>query len=1091
MKVDYSIAFKIDGVWSPFFYFKRDIYLSDSLDEVLDTGIVVSVPSAYKDIERFTLCRIRATNHANNAKLYTLYYWTGQVDTDAVTTFAEANETSLNSFLSRQTFTHKIQLIELTKILELAPCDSLSFTHRLRETYFPYADYVSCEKLAFIYDTEAQEITESLSPSLFSYHSNEVDTLYASPSARAYFQPSFIPIYRTDDERDPTMYLQVVDPNGNYAFGGNSLFGEEIRGESGYPHGTFDGYRSHQQEYNSDFGKKVYDTNGNVISVPFNYEGTYKVIYTYTSTGGISLNDYVIQLGFDVELKNVAANPKTQPSITDVINRILSVGQGRPLYKDQKYRLDGMNLDGTIQAGSLADKLDKISAPEFWMPRMTTFEALLEVGKKIHGIPRLKVDDENSENADPVIITYDMLGGDEQYTFPAGSYIIGYHKNKALDDYCGGLDNYAENVVNTVDPDAGTVTEPFDGGWKTLRCDSGVQIDNKSAVFEVSRPIYRIVKFEMAYTDGEPLNIIGDITKYVYEQAEYEGLFVSDTATFPNSVAHALVYKQGDRFIRGFNTTSSALLNLIQNFEKPSIKNICEDEGKNFGTNLYGNLAFRITYIPMDNIRIRQYKPYKTHPNGLLLYNQQNANTVESSYYGENLKGKIARMGNPGEVWTVRFSSPENLPTMGQILTDEDGNERGYIYKITRRNGRDFTVCDIYVSPDFNRLSEYFSLESNFRLFEVSERQSIDRPIMVSRIIDISFEPKEYTAPRMIGGGKRPGDRKDIAFKRFIGTFIAGKTGWDSFVGSNNTKRANVAVVKLITDNKNGHNYDMIGESCYCFPVNSSAFGNALVFSFGFADSYSAGNRSTAAPGYQWKQKKATPYGNNFGEFWGMEFGIAPGVYVSTGYGGNTGDKITLTYADQTAAGGFEDSLPMLDKAKFEYTMDNSFFSTYSLEHTMEQLVSVRIVDKNSSEHIKVTVQFSGQCSEPKIVMGSAMWNNNLLIRDDPVKDGNGTIRTPHVYGIKRTATNSGRLNSLRNVIDINAANVFDLGTIQQPFAGTFTGYLDSITLSTTEDFVSWCIADSVTGDLYIGVNEAVKANGATSRIYFNFDEEA
>lgn len=1058
MKVDYSISFKIDGVWSPFYFFKRDIYLSDSLDEVLDTGVVVSVPSAYKDIERFTLCRIRATNHENNAKLYTLYYWTGDIKTQAETTFKEANETSLNSFLSRQTFTQNIQLIELTKILELVPCDSLSFTHRLNKTLFPYADYSK-----FIFDGDGSN--------------ND-------------FDHSSYPLIITPNVVDTTIHLgkisEIFTTNS-----GNTLENQlMIDGEWRYS-------GVNVTCYTDDDIIPVYSHNGidNDDSFVASYIGSYVIFYTlvYTHQNPPPHGDSyrIIYPNTTIEAKNGAIGAKPIPSITDVINRILSVGTGRPLYISQKYRLEGMNTDGTIQAGSLADKLNKIPAPEFWMPRMTTFEALLEVGKKIHGIPRLKVDDEDSDNADPVIITYDMLGGDEEYKFPDWTTIIGYHKEKRLDDYCGGLDNYAENVVNTVDPDAGTVTEPFEGGWKTLRCDGGVQIDNKSAVFEVSRPIYRIVKFVMAYTYGTPGWTIGDITKYVYEQAEYEGLFVSESATFPNSVSHALVYKQGDRFIRGFNTTSSALLNLIQNFAYPSIKNICEDKGESFGTNRYGDLAFRITYIPMDNIRVRQYKPYKTHPNELLLYNQQNANTVESSYYGENLKGKIARMGNPGEVWTVRFSSPENLPKIGQILTDEDGSERGYIYKIPSRNGRDFTVCDIYVSPNFNRLSEYFSLESNFRLFEVSERQSIDRNIIVPRIIEVAFENKPMLSHRMACGGKRPGDSKDIALKRFLGTFIAGQTGWESFVGSNNTKRANVAVVKLITDNKNGHNYDMIGDSCFCFPVNSSAFGNSLVFSFGFADSYSAGNRSTAAPGYTWKQKKATPYGNNFGEFWGMEFGIAPGVYVSTGYGENTGDKITLTYADQTTSGGFEDSLPMLEKSKFEYTMDNSFFSTYSLEHTLEQLASVRIVDKNSSEHITVTVQFSGQCSDPKIVMGSAMWNNNLLIRNDPVKDDNGTIRTPHVYGIKKTETNSGHLNSLRNVIDLSASNVYDLGAIQSAATNGFYACLNQITLSTTDDFSSWCIADSVTGDLYIGVNEAVKANGKTSAIYFNFDEEA
>lgn len=937
--------------------------------------------------------------------------------------------------LANQKFKQSIKLIELTKQLEREPCDSLSFTHRIRDDAIAGSSYVKPEVV--------------ISKEGFGGISGDINNLYISPTRGEVY------IYSIRLQ-NPAMSME------NNA---------EIY--SGWDHsvvGNAD-YRKYQRiEHNIPATGTVRDR----TSLP---EGKYFVTYYiyYQTVIGTLYEEGEYRVFYDIEIVStdyIVKNSKKIPSITDVINRILDVGLPRPIYKSPKYRLDP----------GFANKFKDVPAPEFFFPRMTLFEALLEVGKKIHGIPRL-VYNEDTQEADT--ITYDLLGLDETYSIPSTASVIGYKNIQSADDYCGGLDSYAENHINTVDPNAGTVTDPFDGGYKTLRCESGVKIVNNTAVFECDRPIYRAVKFEMAYTDAQQGEVIGDLTPYLYEQAEYAGLFTSNAVSYPDSVAFALVWRQGDRFIRGFNTGSSATLNIIEQFLEPSIVNIVRREDKGISNDeLYSNLAFRLTYIPMDNIRLRQYKPYETHPNDNLLYNQQNANTVEASYYGESLKGKIARMGNDIEVYTIRFRSPQDLPKLGVILTDTDGTEQGYVFKVTTRRARDYTVADVYVTQDFNRLSEYFALESNFRLFEVSERQSIDRQVTVPRMIKVSLgTPISLSEPRLADPNGSATSAYPIAAGRFMRTFTQELSSDDAI------SRPTVAVVRLLNEEAK-----QIGDRFFALPVNSTACGNSLAFSFGFADSYSAGYRSTAA-GYvdenevSWKQRRNSPYGDLFGSFYAMEFGISDSIWSSII------SRYTPKYSDQSEAGGFCDSLPTLESpTRYEATIVKSFFSTRTqLLDAVVDTRGIRVIDKNSSERISVVVQFHGQATDKRIVFGTAMWNNNLLIRDEPVKtlddDGNPTTTNrpaPRVYGLL-----SGRLNMLRNSIDLSSDKVIDFGALQTVSVTAGLGTIEEMVLPNNPGIKAWCIADSTNGEIYIGVNEAVAPGGATSPIYFNFDTEA
>lgn len=1052
MKINYSIAFKKDGVWSDDYNFKRGVYAEQPLDETLDTGIVVDVPSPLNKIAPFTLCRVTAKEVLQNGTeetLYTKYYWTGDRETEAVTLFGVGKDLSV---LQGQKYRQTIKLIELTKILEREPCDSLSFTHRLQKDLLQYSDYAAYTVSAIKTQSVGGD-TENEDPysSDYWWSSGSVPTLYITPTT---VQQTYTPKYlfcRVNNLSSTGHEFKVTFPDGtsrtvrsyNALVNGSAVTGSQY---TGYP--MCDNSGSH-----------------NLVEIDMSAVGTYTFEYHAYGQAIPFTRDLYIRFSITTEVSETPAKPI--PSITDVINRILEVGQTRPMYETTKYTLDS----------AIAEKFAGKLAPEFFFPRMTMFEALLEVGKKIHAIPRLTT----TAGDAPRKITFDLLGLDEEYAFPEGANIIGYKSIQAADDYCGVLDSYVDNHINTVDPNAGTVTEPFEGGYKTLLCESGVKITNDTAVFETSRPIYRIVKVEMGYTNEGQMTPIGDITQYVYEQAEYAGLFASGSATYPNSVSYALVWKQGDRFIRGFNTTSSSLLNIIQQFNKPSIQNIVNHkEGSTVmtGSELYSNLAFRVTYIPMDNIRLRQYKPYETHPDGNILYNQQNTNTVEASAYGESLKGKIARMGNEIEVYTVRFTNKDQaLPLLGNLLVDENDDVKGYVFKITSRDERTYRVADIYVTPDFNRLSEYFALESNFRLFEVSERQSIDRQIVVSRIIDVTL-----------------GDRSARTYPHYMATTKMVRRFMDTFVQADQTDaRPTVAVCKTVGPwNEDAGSCPQIGKYCYSLPVNSTACGNSLAFSFAFKDSYSAGDRSTAGGTdgnsvVSWKQKKNSQYGNLYGSFYALEFSIADSLYDVLGR------KKSITWTDQSTAGGFCDSLPTVETTYFEGTMAQAYLTTL---HAGDEGSAVYVIDKNSSEHISLTVQLHGRALDKRIVFGSAMWNNNLLIRDDPVETidayGNPTgvkRATPHIYGLV-----GKRLNMLRNTIDIVGNGVIDFGTLVSSDidVNDATGTIKKMWIQSSYAIKSWCIADPTNGEIYIGVNEGIAQGGGwTSPIYFNFDREA
>ncbi|MEG1609320.1 MAG: hypothetical protein RR348_05575, partial [Clostridia bacterium] len=392
--------------------------------------------------------------------------------------------------------------------------------------------------------------------------------------------------------------------------------------------------------------------------------------------------------------------------ITDVINRILSVGLARKENEPQKYTLDP----------AFAEKYSKVQAPEFHITRSTLYEALLQVGGYIQAIPRL---DWNEVTDDADIITFDELGETEEYIPPEGLQLIAYQAETNPDEYCGTIDSYVDNIVSTVTPKQGSITEPSADSYRTTRTENGdIVIEDDSVIITTEFPIYRITSLEMGYLKNGKL--VGEILPYVFEQSEYDAL-TGYKGTYPYAKEFAVCFKQGDNKITGLTLKANAKTSIGISANEYAIRNIVSrgipDEEVN-STNIC-DMAFRITYMPIISARVKQRKAYTSHPFDNTLFYQQSANTVESDYYGENMKGYLARIGNEVEVRTYRFRSPLDLPKVGQMWDDK------YVSQVDIEYDRHWVKASIYLTPYFNRLSQYIGINSNYRLYDVSEKQSV------------------------------------------------------------------------------------------------------------------------------------------------------------------------------------------------------------------------------------------------------------------------------------------------------------------------------------------------------------------------------
>lgn len=589
--------------------------------------------------------------------------------------------------------------------------------------------------------------------------------------------------------------------------------------------------------------------------------GTYTIMYqlqyeTKDPQLDVYYNDrckYTLKIGVFEQIA-----PKTQPTITSVCQRLLSSGITRRVGIDtgaeiqkQEYVLDE----------DFAEEYKNVVAPEFSFTNCTLWDALSQVGGYIHAIPRLvplsTTDDTHYK------VTFDKLGGSEQApTMPPMIY-----QDSTIDsnEWCGKITSPAQNLCNTTD-EGGAITE-FGNDYITVRTEDGnIEINGDNVLIRTSLPIQQLIKLECGfipdYNSGN--TPVGDITAYAYEDAEYSVLSSYWGTAYPYSKAWALRWKQGGNIIDGLTFKQEGQTSVSEAFNNTAIVNIINAKTgiglKPIDTSngeWYRRLAFKVTYVPIATARVEAVKPVLTdggETSNALVYNQ-GANVAETSFYGEKMRGAIARLGQDVEQRTYDIKTYSQMPKVGQIL---DGKYIATIdaeYDITRIR------ITVTLAKNFNQLSQFVGLNSNYRLYDISEKQSVERHVHYAEriIVGKSAYASRYSYQ---SNGNTVVDTHNTILRYFT---LMMKRTFDR--GARSDDESDYVINKIMCAFVSFDKFD--ARDGILMPVVAFPFGNSICFNISFYDNYGAGFQSSND--FENEKNKATqrlvPYTDVYGEF--------------------------------------------------------------------------------------------------------------------------------------------------------------------------------------------------------------------------------
>lgn len=498
--------------------------------------------------------------------------------------------------------------------------------------------------------------------------------------------------------------------------------------------------------------------------------------------------------------------PLKRWTCSDVINRLLDIAE--PIRKGEKprFKLQGVNDDGSYEAGSQAELFDKILAPEFAFTKQTLRECLQQVGEVLHGEPRL-TPKKDSAGEWYYEVSYDLFGQSKKWMHANRPHVIAQVSQNA-NSYATSIDSAAENIVNV----KGTMTEPYAGGGKSMRAmEEYVRITDQNMIFMTSRPIYTISSFEWLQPTESGFKA-WQIEPYLFESSQYGSQLSSYDGGYPNSKAFALMYTQGERNITQFNfkQENPVSSDVFENYAIINIlRRVTGDE--NLTVSSYPEMVFRIKYVPFYQARVSQTKPLydKSAVPAAMIYNQQ-SNVMDSTAYGENLKGVIARLGNEDKSYTYRLSRLNKIPKAGMKYDDEY-----YISGVYTQFLPNVIMCTVTLTKDFNRLARYTGVSSVKRYAQVSQTMALERNVLY----------KEY----VVIGDAEAADGDSYIQQTLMDDILL---PFDS---------GNVLANPVTTVGAKGVSYQGKDIPAVELPVIASAFGNSILFSWEYQDNYSAG----------------------------------------------------------------------------------------------------------------------------------------------------------------------------------------------------------------------------------------------------------
>lgn len=893
-----------------------------------------------------------------------------------------ADDTSEETPVGSGIYNHTLTLIEYTKFLECFPLESLCFTNPSNERRVEPGlvignddNYVGAMTLN--YSDYYQTPTKYYTPAI--YDNGNINIL---PNLT-----DFLKVYPLNDERYSGEGFALFGNSGHYI-----KFEFEDGDVATFNYTELDGTPP---------GESLNIQTGTSAKVTVRFDWTFRL--SSGSTSGIKQTEF----SFYIYIATYK-NPLMPYTVNDVIQRVLQLVE--PLRKNETPR-----FSFTPPTDAKAKLFDKFS-PEFTFTRNTLREALQQIGGYIHAEPRLNPD---------MSIGWDFYGEEEkaQYT----NYKTGVTKDlslykyrtlqrkRNLDETANALDSYQQNLVNRLDWQNATTATPFDGGFQTLRMETAWvrKAEENSYHAETAEAIDRVVKVEMRY--GE---VSKDITQYVYDKKVYDNLS-GISEVYPNAKVTSLYYTQGQKGIYGlFYKNPSEWGNGIgKNYAIVNIYNYAF--GKSVTKLDYEKIQFCITYVPIYSTRVQQVKQYVQDflPLPRTINYTQSENSVEASYFGENIKGAILRMGNAEKNITMNFRNLDNIPKAG-LLFDDDY----YIAEVSTAVLSDHFEVTLGLSKNFNRKSKYIGASSIKRIYEVSEEQVQERHTVLQDYLVITDKANNFANKT---------NNENGYFNTTISTLMAMFNG--------HTDDRSIAAVQAVGYTANGTPQEKV-----LLPVISSAFGNTIEFTWHYKDNFSAGFQAKYEEGagdVKGMFTVETEYTDYYGRLYYYFFGLMSqsGVNAITDTEKSVEESNLLPQfiydGNSNGVSGNLNDLVSIDD------IESDQLGNMNLEQS-----NPIVLRKDSRETLKFTYAINFVTDKQDIIIGTAFASNNSLITLNKER--------PHLYVL------SDRINKFAKYLDATKI-VEDLGV--QAVSGDGVSFRNPLGKTASVEGQAWVYAYPIT----------------------------
>ena len=531
-------------------------------------------------------------------------------------------------------------------------------------------------------------------------------------------------------------------------------------------------------------------------SVVFNADktGIYTVKYfVYGEDNGGVNPDWAYFVPISIYLKD---EMPPRYSVYDVMQITLETAE--PIFKGEAPRY-GLLLTEEQEAHFKA-----MDAPEMYFANgRSLYENLKEIGDYIHALPKVK----NGQ------VYWQELGSAERADLSKGK-MYGENADYNAAEYASTVEANFANLINSSDEAEGSVTDPYTDGYITLRSNS-YRIKEEDSYIPTNFPIGTKISKALVVVhkkDGSTKEV--DITPAVFEKNEYD-LLSSFSGIYPFSKTHALYYTTGQKNIEGlWYRAEDSALSFMNQFKQYSIANVIEFFGGVSPSDYnYTDLAFQITYIPIINGRARQERTESTVERIVLAHNQS-ANQLSAKAFGENLRGKVAMLGNATESKLYIFPSLEDIPKGGQMY-----DRKKFISLVTTKVFPDYCLSQIDLAENYNALGAFVQMKTGIRQYEIPQGQ--DRCTLLEEFCVI--------------GKKENTDNE----KMLCTPLMKGET-MQAF-GIAAPKDITTAWVQTYDENN-----ELISRTL-ALPVYSTSLGTSVYFGFSFADNFSAGKKSVDA----------------------------------------------------------------------------------------------------------------------------------------------------------------------------------------------------------------------------------------------------